>query len=86
MALPLAARPIATGAVHMWARGVSEFGAIMIVAYHPRVLPVLLWDRFATEGLRAAAPLAALLLLLSAAILVALRMLAARLPDPATSS
>ena len=85
VALPLAARSIATGAVQMWARGISEFGAIMIIAYHPRVLPVLLWDRFQTGGLEAARPIAALLLLMSAAVLLALRWLARTLPEARTA-
>jgi molybdate/tungstate transport system permease protein len=59
----------------MWARAVSEFGAIVIIAYHPRVASVLIYDRFATYGLDAALPVAAALLLVSLVPLVLLRVL-----------
>ncbi len=79
--LPLAAPGIVAGAAQMWARGVSEFGAIMIVAYHPQVVSVLLWDRFETGGLRAVTPLAALTVLAALVLLVLARLFAARLPE-----
>ena len=53
VSLPLAGRSIFSGSVMMWARGVSEFGAILILAYHvpflghnPVVAPILVADRF----------------------------------------
>jgi molybdate/tungstate transport system permease protein len=52
-----------TGALMMWARGVSEFGAIVILAYHPRVVPVLVYERFEGFGLAAALPVATILIL-----------------------
>jgi molybdate/tungstate transport system permease protein len=82
VSLPLASRGIATGVVQMWARGVSEFGAIMIIAYHPMVVPVLLWDRFETYGLEHAQPLAALMVLVSVLLFLAVRVVASRLPGP----
>ncbi|HLK10375.1 MAG TPA: ABC transporter permease [Candidatus Binatia bacterium] len=76
VALPVAARPIAAGAVLMWARAVSEFGAIAIVSYNPQVASVLVYDRFTSYGLAGALPPAALLVGLALAVLVALRGLA----------
>ena len=73
--LPLASRGLAAAAIVMWARAVSEFGAIVIVAYHPRVASVLIYDRFATFGLRAALPAAAALVIVALVPLVMLRML-----------
>lgn len=52
--LPLAWSSIRSGAVLAWARAVSEFGSIAVIAYYPRTAPVLIWDRFTTYGLRAA--------------------------------
>jgi molybdate/tungstate transport system permease protein len=52
--LPLAWPGIRSGAVLAWARAVSEFGAIGIIAYYPRTAPVLIWDRFTTYGLKSA--------------------------------
>ena len=63
--LPQAWRGVLGGAVMMWARGVSEFGAIVILAYNPKVLPVLVYERFASFGLAAAIPATAFLLIVA---------------------
>lgn len=76
--LPLARRGLLAGAVVTWARAVSEFGAIVILAYHPRVASVLAYDRFSAEGLSGALPVAAVLVILSVIPLVLLRALSAR--------
>lgn len=73
--LPLASRGLAAAATVMWARAVSEFGAIVIIAYHPRVASVLIYDRFATFGLDAAIPAAAALVVIAVLPLVLLRLL-----------
>jgi molybdate/tungstate transport system permease protein len=73
--LPLARRNILTGAMLMWSRGISEFGAIIILVYHPMVAPILLWDRFETYGLKYAEPVAVILLLMCMIVFVALRSL-----------
>jgi molybdate/tungstate transport system permease protein len=73
--LPLARRGIGAAALLAWARSVSEFGAIVVLTYHPPVASVLIYDRFTTEGLAGAVPAAALLLLVALAILVAVRVL-----------
>ncbi len=58
----------------MWARSTSEFGAIVLVAYHPRVASVLAYDRYVTYGLQAALPVAAALVCVALGILVLVRM------------
>ena len=73
--LPLAWRGLLAAAIVMWARAVSEFGAIVILVYHPRVASVLSYERFTASGLKAALPVAAVLLLLALIPLVALRAL-----------
>lgn len=73
--LPLAWRGLLAAATLMWARAVSEFGAIVILVYHPRVASVLSYERFTAGGLRAALPVAAVLVLLSLIPLAALRAL-----------
>lgn len=73
--LPLAGRGVLAAAVVMWARAVSEFGAIVILTYHPRTVAVLSYDRFATFGLREALPVAAALALLALLPLALLRAL-----------
>ncbi|MGH9506237.1 MAG: ABC transporter permease subunit [Terriglobales bacterium] len=76
--LPLARGPIVSGAVMMFARAISEFGALIILAYNPRVISILIYDRFSTYGLAAALPIAALALLAGFAILWALSALEPR--------
>lgn len=73
--LPLAWRGLLAAAIVMWARAVSEFGAIVILVYHPRVASVLSYERFTAFGLREALPVAAVLVLLALIPLVALRAL-----------
>jgi len=73
--LPMAWRGLLSAAIVMWARAVSEFGAIVILVYHPRVASVLSYERFTAFGLRSALPVAAVLVLLALIPLVALRAL-----------
>lgn len=77
--LPLAARGLSAAAVVMWARAVSEFGAIVILTYNPKVASVLSYDRFTAFGLDAALPVAAVLVLLALVPLLVLRSLRAGL-------
>jgi len=76
--IPLSWRPILSGAIMMWARGISEFGAVVILTYHPMVAPILVWERFEAYGLKYAKPVAVLLIILCLIIFAALRWLAAR--------
>lgn len=73
--LPLARRGILGGAVLMWGRGISEFGAVVILAYNPKAISVLVYERFAGFGLASALPVTALLLVLALIVLVVARML-----------
>ena len=73
--LPLSARGLTAAAVVMWARAVSEFGAIVILTYNPKVASVLSYDRFTSYGLSEALPVAAVLVLFALVPLVALRAL-----------
>jgi molybdate/tungstate transport system permease protein len=63
--LPLASRGLVAAAVIMWARAVSEFGAVVILTYNPQVASVLSYDRFTTYGLPGTLPVAAVLVLLA---------------------
>ena len=69
---PLAWRGIFNGAVMMWARGISEFGAVAIIAYHPKIMPVLVFERFQGFGLKAALPVTMLLIIVSVIVFVLL--------------
>jgi molybdate/tungstate transport system permease protein len=73
--LPLAGRGLLASSVVMWARAVSEFGAIVILTYNPKVVSVLSYDRFTSFGLSEALPVAAALALLALIPLTLLRAL-----------
>lgn len=75
ISLPLARPNILSGLILMWARGISEFGAIFILVYRPMVAPVLVWDRFEAYGLDYAKPVAVLLLLIAVILLMLFRRL-----------
>jgi len=75
VALPLAWRPILSGLVLMWARGMSEFGAVLVVAYHPMVTPILIYERFGEYGLEYARPVAVLFVVVCLVFFVVLRYL-----------
>ena len=72
--LRLAWRGVLGGAVMMWARGMSEFGAVVILAYHPKITPVLVYERFEGFGLDAAQPVALLLILVALIVFILLRL------------
>ena len=73
VALPLAWPGILAGLPLVWLRALGEFGATVMLAYHPYSLPVYLFVQFGAEGLRAALPIAAILAVLGIAALVAVR-------------
>lgn len=72
---PLAWRSIMAGNLMMWARGMSEFGAVIILTYHPMVAPILAYERFETYGLTQAIPVAAILVIICAFVFVGVRAL-----------
>jgi molybdate/tungstate transport system permease protein len=75
VSFPLASRSIMTGFVMMFARGMSEFGAVVIIAYHPMIAPVLIYERFSSFGLRYARPASVIFILVALAIFVILRLI-----------
>lgn len=74
VSLPLAWRGILSGMILMWARGISEFGAVVIIAYHPMTTPVMVFQRFNDFGLRYARSVAVLLILICVTLFVILRL------------
>jgi molybdate/tungstate transport system permease protein len=74
--LPLGMRGVLTGAVLVFARSISEFGAVVIIAFYPATAPVEIYNLFLQSGLTKAAGAAVLLLLVSLATFLVLRTLA----------
>ena len=73
--LPLAARSMLVGIIMCMARAISEFGAVVVVAYHPMIAPVLIYERFEAYGLKYSQPVAVWLLLICLILFLALRVL-----------
>ncbi|MBO8181777.1 MAG: ABC transporter permease [Archaeoglobus sp.] len=73
--IPLTWHHLAAGALMSWARAISEFGAVVIIAYYPMIAPTLIYDRFLTAGLAASRPVAVILILFCFAVFIFLRVL-----------
>ncbi len=71
--LPLALRGIIAGTILSWARALSEVGAILVVAYYPKSINVLVLEYLNVYGLSYAIALSTVLALISIALFTALR-------------
>ena len=76
VSVPLAAKSIVSGLILMWARGMSEFGAVLIIAYHPMITPVLIYERFGAFGLKYARGVAVIFIAVCLLFFIVLRLLA----------
>lgn len=76
ISLPLAWKNILSGLIMMFARGLSEFGAVIIVAYHPMITPVLIFERFGAFGLKYARPVSVVFIAVCLVFFILLRSLA----------
>ena len=75
ISLPLAWKNILSGLIMMFARGLSEFGAVIIVAYHPMITPVLIYERFGAFGLKYARPVSVVFIIVCLVFFILLRTL-----------
>lgn len=72
---PLAWRSMLVGIIMCAARAISEFGAVVVVAYHPMIAPVLIYERFEGYGLKYSQPIAVWLVLVCLSLFFILRFL-----------
>jgi molybdate/tungstate transport system permease protein len=70
---PLAWRAMLVGIIMCCARAISEFGAIVIVAYHPMIAPVMIYERFTAYGLKYSQPVAVWLIVVCLILFLLLR-------------
>jgi molybdate transport system permease protein len=70
VALPLARYGILAGLALGWMRALGEFGATVVMAYHPHSLPVYLWLELTGRGLQSALPVALVALVIAVLTLV----------------
>ncbi len=71
--LPLVSRSLIAAVILTWARALSEVGAILIVAYYPKTVNVLVLEYFQAFGLKYAIALSVPLALIAIAIFSSLR-------------
>ena len=76
ISLPLALRGVFTGMVLTYARSLSEFGAVVILAYYPETAPVKIYELYLESGLARSSAAAVLLMAVSLSSFVLLRYLA----------
>ena len=69
VSLPLAARGIWAGVLLTWLRAFGEFGATVMVAYHPYSLPVYTFVAFGSQGLPAMLPVVLPTVVIAAAVM-----------------
>ena len=74
--LPLGLRGVLTGAVLVYARSISEFGAVVIIAYYPATAPVQIYNLFLQSGLTQSAAAAVVLLIVTLSTFLVFRTLA----------
>lgn len=72
---PLAWRSMLIGLIMCCARAISEFGAVVIIAYHPMVASVMIYERFETYGLKYSQPVAVWLVTICLTLFLILRIL-----------
>jgi len=73
--LPLASKGIFYGSILSWARAISEFGSLSVIAYKPATAPVLIYDIFTQYGLTEARPVSVLLIVVCLWAFVTLRLI-----------
>jgi len=80
VSLPIAWPGILSGLLLTWLRAFGEFGATIMVAYHPYSLPVYTYVAFGAQGLPAMLPILLPTLVLAALVLAASRVPRRRRP------
>lgn len=73
ISLPLALRSIIVGSILCWARAISEFGAIIILAFYPLAGSTLIYERFVQFGLSDSTPVAIILISICLALFFVVR-------------
>ncbi|MEO0230036.1 MAG: ABC transporter permease [candidate division WOR-3 bacterium] len=73
--VPMARHEIIKGFSLSFGRALSEFGAIMIVAYFPMTATVFIYEKLESMGIRVALPYALIMLLISGGIFTVLKLI-----------
>jgi len=71
--LPSSVRHIFNGSVLAWGRAISEFAAVIMIAYYPMVISTLIYYRFTTGGIKESSAVAFVMILVCLAVFLVLR-------------
>jgi molybdate/tungstate transport system permease protein len=71
--IPLSARHILNGSVLAWGRAISEFAAVIMIAYYPMIVSTLIYYRFTTGGLKESSAIAFLMIIASFSVFLVIR-------------
>lgn len=80
VSLPLAQSALVSGWLLAWLRAFGEFGATVMVAYHPYSLPVYTYVTFGSEGLPAMLPVLLPTVVIALLVMIASGLFGARRP------
>ncbi len=71
---PLSIRHILNGCILAWGRAISEFAAVIMIAYYPMVISTLIYYRFTTGGIKESTAIAFLMIVASFSVFVLLKL------------
>jgi len=77
--LPMTLRHISSGSVLAWGRSISEFSAVIMIAYYPMVISTLIYNRFMTGGLKESSAVAFTMIVACLLIFGVLRFVAGKI-------
>lgn len=76
--IPLVKSHILSGFFSSWARAISEFGAVIIIAYYPMTAPIKIYDAYTQYNLQTSIAIAASLLIISLILFAILKIVSGR--------
>ncbi len=68
-----------SGTVLAWGRGITEFSAVIMIAYYPMVISTLIYNRFMTGGLKESSAVAFTMIVACLLIFGVLRFISGRI-------
>jgi len=71
--LPSSIRHILNGCILAWGRAISEFAAVIMIAYYPMVISTLIFYRFTTGGIKESSAVAFVMIIVCFVVFLILR-------------
>jgi len=71
--LPSSVRHILNGSILAWGRAISEFAAVIMIAYYPMIISTLIYYRFTTGGIKESTAVAFIMIVACLVVFLILR-------------